>query len=318
MTLRVFLVEDHELVRQGVARVIDAQPDLEVVGEAESIARAVPRIAATQPDIAVLDVRLPDGSGIDLCRTVRSEHPDMPCLMLTAYDDDEATRSAVLAGASGYVLKDIRGNTLVEAIRKAATGATLFSPDLLQRVRASLVAEVGAGGLGGGGAGRGGVGTGRAAPGSPGASSGSGTGTGRGGAGTGRAAPGSSGTSSASGTGAGAGGLNTADTDRRSSTRQEHTGTEPNEHASSTSHQARPANEPGSGRSVWNDPDQLTPRERQILDLIVDGLTNRQIGERLHIAEKTVKNNVSVVLSKLHVERRTQAAVYRLRQGDGR
>lgn len=207
MTLRVFLVDDHELVRQGVARIVDAQPDLEVVGEAESIARALPRIAATRPDIAVLDVRLPDGSGIDLCRAVRSEHPDLPCLMLTAYDDDEATQSAVLAGASGYVLKDIRGNRLVDAIRKAASGAVLFPPEAAQRVRHAVVPTP-----------------------------------------------------------------------------------------------ATPA-------------DGLTPREQQILDLIVEGLTNRQIGEALHIAEKTVKNNVTVLLGKLHLERRTQAAVYGARRG---
>lgn len=205
MTLRVFLVDDHELVRQGVARIIDAQPDLEVVGEAESVARAVPRIAATKPDVAVLDVRLPDGSGIDLCRTVRSERPDLICLMLTAYDDDDATQAAVLAGASGYVLKDIRGNNLVEAIRCAAAGTVLFPPEAARRVRTAV---------------------------------------------------------------------------------------EPPRSA----------------------PDGLTPREQQILDLIVEGLTNRQIGDRLHIAEKTVKNNVTVLLGKLHLERRTQAAVYGARR----
>ncbi|WP_323749552.1 response regulator transcription factor [Curtobacterium sp. VKM Ac-1393] len=205
MTLRVFLVDDHELVRQGVARIIDAQPDLEVVGEAESIARAIPRIAATSPDVAVLDVRLPDGSGIDLCRTIRSERPELVCLMLTAFDDDDATRAAVLAGASGYVLKDIRGNNLVAAIRRAAGGAVLFPPETAERVRAAVT---------------------------------------------------------------------------------------PNR----------------------LDPDGLTLREQQILDLIVDGLTNRQIGDRLHIAEKTVKNNVTVLLGKLHLERRTQAAVYGARR----
>ncbi|MBF4609413.1 response regulator transcription factor [Curtobacterium sp. VKM Ac-1393] len=203
--MRVFLVDDHELVRQGVARIIDAQPDLEVVGEAESIARAIPRIAATSPDVAVLDVRLPDGSGIDLCRTIRSERPELVCLMLTAFDDDDATRAAVLAGASGYVLKDIRGNNLVAAIRRAAGGAVLFPPETAERVRAAVT---------------------------------------------------------------------------------------PNR----------------------LDPDGLTLREQQILDLIVDGLTNRQIGDRLHIAEKTVKNNVTVLLGKLHLERRTQAAVYGARR----
>ncbi|GAA3342869.1 response regulator transcription factor [Curtobacterium pusillum] len=203
MTLRVFLVDDHELVRQGVARVLDAQPDIEVVGEAESLARAVPRITATRPDVAVLDVRLPDGSGIDLCRTVRSARPELACLMLTAYDDDEAMRSAVLAGAIGYVLKDIRGNNLVDAVRRAATGSSLFPAEATRRIRSTIA----------------------------------------------------------------------------------------------------PVDDAG-----------LTLRETQILDLIVDGLTNRQIGERLHIAEKTVKNNVTVLLGKLHLERRTQAAVYGARR----
>ena len=119
---RVFLVDDHEIVRRGIADLVNAAPDLEVVGEAAGVAQALGRIAATLPDVAVLDVRLPDGSGVDLCRAIRSAHPDIQCIMLTAYDDDEASYSAVLAGAAGYVLKDIRGQNLIEGIRRVARG----------------------------------------------------------------------------------------------------------------------------------------------------------------------------------------------------
>ena len=206
--IRVFLVDDHEIVRRGIAELIDREDDLEVVGEAAAARGTLARIAATRPDVAVLDVKLPDGSGIDLCRAIRSAHPDLPCLMLTAYDDDEASQSAVLAGAAGYVLKDIRGQKLVEAIRTVAAGGSLISALVAQRVRAKLAAQ---------------------------------------------------------------------------------------EAASTTG--------PSSGP-------ELTLRERQVLDLISDGLTNRQIGERLGLAEKTVKNYVSELLAKLGMERRTQAAVY--------
>ncbi len=202
---RVFLVDDHEIVRRGIADIIDAERDLEVVGEAGSIAQAVGRIAATLPDIAVLDVRLPDGSGIDLCRTIRSAHPDIACLILTAYDDDEASYAAVLAGASGYVLKDIRGQKLIEGIRRVAAGESLIAKGMPERVVAALSAS-------------------------------------------------------------------NAPTD--------------------------------------TDDADLTLRERQVLELIAAGLTNRQIGERLELAEKTVKNYVSGLLAKLGMERRTQAAVY--------
>ena len=199
--ISVFLVDDHEVVRRGVAELINAAPDLEVVGEASTARQARGRIAATAPAVAVLDVRLPDGSGIDLCRDIRSEHPGIHCLMLTAYDDDEALRAAVLAGASGYVLKDIRGQGLVESIRKVAAGRSLIDPALSQRV------------------------------------------------------------------------------------------------VQSTQSESRPSLD-------------LSLRERQVLDLIAEGLTNRQIGDRLELAEKTVKNYVSGLLSKLGMERRTQAAVY--------
>lgn len=211
--IRVFLVDDHEIVRRGIAELIDAEPDIEVVGEAGTVAQARTRIAATLPDVAVLDVRLPDGNGIDLCRSVRSEQPSVRCLMLTAYADDEASYAAVLAGADGYVLKDIRGHHLVDGIRRVAAARSLLPRGTGDRVVQAL-------------------------------------------------------------------------SDRGS----------------------------GDGRAggAAGDPDapELTLRERQILSAIAEGLTNRQIGDRLGIAEKTVKNYVSGLFAKLGVERRTQAAVY--------
>lgn len=198
---RVFLVDDHEIVRRGVADLINAEADLEVVGEAATARQALGRIAATLPDVAVLDVRLPDGSGIDLCREIRSAHPHIRCLMLTAYDDDQASSTAVLAGASGYVLKDIRGQGLLDGIRQVAAGRSLIDRAVVQRVVESATAT------------------------------------------------------------------------------------------------QAPAVE-------------LSSRERQVLDLIAEGLTNRQIGQSLDLAEKTVKNYVSGLLAKLGMERRTQAAVY--------
>lgn len=200
---RVFVVDDHEIVRVGLTVLINAEADLEVVGEAATKRQAVARVAATRPDVVVLDVRLPDGSGIDACRDIRSRDPGIRCLMLTAFDDDEAGRASVLAGASGYVLKDIRGERLVEGIRRVARGESLLTPLLARRVVTSL-------------------------------------------------------------------GLDRGDPGVRA----------------------------------------LTTRERQVLDLISRGLTNRQIGEHLDLAEKTVKNYVSGVLNKLGMERRTQAAVF--------
>ena len=201
--IRVFLVDDHEIVRRGIADLLDAEADLEVVGEAGTAAQARARIAATQPDVVVLDVRLPDGSGIDVCREVRNSQPGIRCLILTAYDDDDALRAAVIAGASGYVLKDIRGSRLIESVRLAHAGKNLIDPAISQRVVSQLKSAASA------------------------------------------------------------------------------------------------------------DPllDGLSLRERQILALIADGLTNRQIGERLSLAEKTVKNYVSSLLSKLGLEHRTQAAI---------
>ncbi len=206
MSTRVFLVDDHEIVRRGIADIIDAERDLEVVGEASTAQQAIGRVAATLPDVVVLDVRLPDGSGIDVCRSILSAHPEMKCLMLTAYDDDRASYAAVLAGASGYVLKDVRGQKLVESIRAVAGGRTLITRAVSGKVFDALTAP---------------------APSSP-----------------------------------------------------------------------------------AQDAPELTLRERQVLQLIADGLTNRQIGEQLELAEKTVKNYVSGLLAKLGMERRTQAAVY--------
>lgn len=200
---RVFLLDDHEIVRRGVANLIDAEPDLEVVGEASTARSALGRVRATRPDVAVLDVRLPDGSGIDVCRDIRSSQPEVRCLILTAFDDDEASYAAVLAGAAGYVLKDIRGNGLIDSIRRVALGQSLVNPAAARRVMADAQTSQG---------------------------------------------------------------------DSRAAT--------------------------------------LTLRERQVLELISDGLTNRQIGETLDLAEKTVKNYVSGLLSKLGMERRTQAAIF--------
>ncbi|MBS1697730.1 MAG: response regulator transcription factor [Actinobacteria bacterium] len=205
----VFLVDDHEIVRQGIAGVIEAQPDLTVAGEAATVRDALPRIAATQPDVAVLDVRLPDGNGIDLCRQIRQDLPHVQCLILTAYDDDDAMFAAVVAGAAGYLLKSVRAAELVEAIRGVAAGRRLLHPsaerNAMQRMRDA------------------------------------------------------------------------------------------------------PGEDPRFG--------SLALRERQILALIADGLTNRQIGERLGLAEKTVKNYVSGLLSKLGLDHRTQAAVFEIERG---
>jgi len=206
--IRVFLVDDHEIVRRGVADLINAEPDLEVVGEASTVREAKGRVAATIPHVAVLDVQLPDGNGVDLCRDIRSRNPEVRCLMLTAYADDEASRTAVLAGASGYVLKDIRGQGLLESIRRVARGESLVTAATTRRVV---------------------------------------------------------------------------------------------EQATSTAKTAAV---------------DLSLREQQVLQLIAEGMTNRQIGERLELAEKTVKNYVSGLLAKLGMERRTQAAVYGATRSD--
>ncbi|MCP2338928.1 response regulator transcription factor [Actinomadura rupiterrae] len=200
----VFLVDDHEVVRRGVAALLAAEPDLEIVGEAGTAGSAIARIPAVRPDVAVLDVRLPDGDGITVCREVRSRMPGLACLMLTSFDDDQALMDAVMAGASGYVLKQIHGSDLVGAVRTVASGQSLLDPHSTARMLARI---------------------------------------------------------------------------RR--------------------------------RQGRRDPlAALTDQERQILDLIGEGLTNRQIGERMHLAEKTVKNYVSNLFGKLGMSRRTQAAAY--------
>ncbi|MBC7763408.1 response regulator transcription factor [Glaciihabitans sp. GrIS 2.15] len=132
--IRVFLVDDHEIVRRGIAELLGTEHDIEVIGEAGTAAQARSRIAATLPDVVLLDVRLPDGSGIDVCRDVRSHNPEVKCLILTGYDDEEALSAAVIAGASGYVLKDVRGSGLVESLRKVASGRSLLDPKLTRKV----------------------------------------------------------------------------------------------------------------------------------------------------------------------------------------
>jgi len=203
MTVRVFLLDDHEVVRRGLRDLLESA-GLEVVGEAGTAAQAIARIPALRPDVCVLDARLPDGSGIDVCREVRSIDPTIRALILTSYDDDEALFAAIMAGAAGYVLKQVGGDDLVEAIQHVAAGRSLLDPAVTTRVLERMR------------------------------------------------------------TGA-------AD--------------EPEELAS------------------------LTDQERRVLALIAEGLTNRQIGEQMFLAEKTVKNYVSSLLSKLGLERRTQAAV---------
>ncbi|MCU1602024.1 MAG: LuxR family transcriptional regulator [Frankiales bacterium] len=134
----VFLVDDHEVVRRGVRELLEAEPDLEVVGEASGVEEALARVPAARPDVAVLDVRLPDGDGVSLCRELRDLLPDLACLMLTSFADDEALLDAVLAGAAGYVLKDVRGNTLVESIRTVAAGGSLLDPRAASLILARL------------------------------------------------------------------------------------------------------------------------------------------------------------------------------------
>jgi DNA-binding NarL/FixJ family response regulator len=205
----VFLLDDHEIVRRGVKELLEAEGDLEVVGEAGTADEALSRIPPTRPDVAVLDVRLPDGDGVQVCREIRSAHPEIQCLMLTSFADDEALFQAIVAGASGYVLKQIKGADVVEAVRAVGKGRSLLDPSLTARVLERL-----------------------------------------------------------------------------------RSGSEEDELLA-----------------------RLSPQERNILRLIADGLTNRQIAEEVHLAEKTVKNYVSNLLSKLGMERRTQAAVYAARLG---
>ena len=210
--IRVFLLDDHEIVRRGLRDLLSTEDDIEVVGECGTVADAVETIVATRPHVAVLDIQLGDGSGIEVCRDLRSAHPEIASLMLTSFADDEAMLESTLAGAAGYVLKQVRGNALVENIRAAASGHSLLDPDLVERAKNRLRVTRGA-------------------------------------------------------------------DDRLRS---------------------------------------LTGQERKVLDLLADGLTNRQIAERLHLAEKTVKNYVSNVLMKLDMRGRTEAAVYAARHRSAR
>lgn len=204
MTIRIFVLDDHELVRTGLQTLLECQEDMEVVGQAATAQQGLEQIAALQPDVAILDVRLPDGSGIEVCREIRSTYPQIACLMLTSYADDEALFSAIMAGAAGYVLKEIGGSDLLGDIRRVSQGASLIdatlSKDIFDRLRKTQKTEA-----------------------------------------------------------------------RLSS---------------------------------------LSAQERRVLDLIAQGRSNRQIAEEIFLAEKTVKNYVSSLLSKLGMQRRTEAGVY--------
>lgn len=202
--VKVFLVDDHEVVRRGLVDLLGADPELDVVGEAGSVAEAMARVPAARPDVAVLDVRLPDGNGIELCRDLLSRMPDLRCLILTSYASDEAMLDAILAGASGYVVKDIKGMELARAVKDVGAGRSLLD----NRAAAALMAKL-----------------------------------------------------------------------RGAAEKQD----------------------PLSG---------LTDQERTLLGLLSEGLTNKQIADRMFLAEKTVKNYVSRLLAKLGMERRTQAAVF--------
>jgi DNA-binding NarL/FixJ family response regulator len=202
--IRVFLLDDHEIVRRGVRDMLEAEPDITVIGEAGTAESALARIPALRPDVAVLDVRLPDGNGVTVCREIRSRLPETACLMLTSFGDDEALFDAIMAGAAGYVLKQIRGTDLVGAVRTVASGQSMLDPEAASKVLARM-----------------------------------------------------------------------------------------------------------RDQAIKKDPlAGLTPQERKILELIGEGLTNRQIGERMYLAEKTVKNYISALFAKLGMERRTQAAAY--------
>jgi two-component system, NarL family, response regulator DevR len=207
VTIRVFLLDDHEVVRRGVRELLESHSDdVEVVGEAGTAEQALGRIPAVRPDVAVLDVRLPDGDGVEVCREIRSRHPEVHCLMLTSFSDDEALFDSIMAGASGYLLKQVRGADLVDSVRRVAAGQSLLDPSVTARVLDRL---------------------------------------------------------------------------RRG-----------------------PDEELGV---------HLSDQEHRILDLLAEGLTNRQIGERLCLAEKTIKNYVSNLLTKLGMHRRTEAAVFAVR-----
>jgi two-component system response regulator DevR len=202
--IRVYLLDDHEVVRRGIRELLETEPDIAVVGESGLADEALHRIPALRPDVAVLDARLPDGSGIDVCREVRSVDPEIKALILTSYDDDEALFSAIMAGASGYVLKQVRGNVLVDMIRRVAAGESTLDPTVTARVLERV----------------------------------------------------------------------------------------------------------RTGPPVHKELEALTEQEQRILQLIGQGLTNRQIAQDMYLAEKTVKNYVSSMLAKLGLTSRTQAAIF--------
>ena len=208
----MFLLDDHEVVRRGVRALLESEGDIKVIGESSSAAEATARIPALRPQVALLDGRLPDGSGIEVCRQVRSVDPGIAALILTSYDDDDALFAAIMAGAAGYVLKQVHGGDLVAAVRRVAAGQSMLDPAVTDRVLARL--------------------------------------------------------------------------------------------------RSGPHKDPLTKH--------LSPKEEQILDLVGEGLTNRQIAERLVLAEKTVKNYVSTLLGKLGVESRTQAAVLAARRNQAR
>lgn len=211
MPIRVFLLDDHEIVRRGLRELLEAEDDLVIVGEAGTAEEALGRIPATSPHVAVLDVRLPDGDGVEVCRDIRSKHPEIACIMLTSFSDDEAVYAAIMAGAAGYLLKQVKGTDLVAGIRTVGQGGSLLDPAVTARVLDRLRHQ--------------------------------------------------------------------DDDDELSA---------------------------------------LTEQERKILGHIAEGLTNRQIGERMYLAEKTVKNYVSNMLTKLGMSRRTEAAVYAARLSERR
>ncbi|WP_323181021.1 response regulator transcription factor [Streptomyces sp. NBC_01142] len=214
--ITVFLLDDLEIARRGVRELLSAEDGIEVVGESGTAADALVRIPATRPDVAVLDVRLPDGSGVQVCREIRSRNENIKCLMLTSFADDEALFDAIMAGASGYALKAIRGSELLTAVRDVAAGRSLLDPAAVARVRERLRLR---------------------------------------------------------------GGSNSRSDDRLDD-------------------------------RLDDKPSDLTEQERRILDLIGEGLTDRAIGERLHLAERTIKNCVSGLLCKLGREQRSEAAAY--------
>jgi two-component system, NarL family, response regulator DevR len=217
VAIRVFLLDDHEVVRRGIRELLFVEPDLTVVGEASTGEEAFEKVGQTKPDVAVLDVRLGNGDddrgGIEACREIRSAYPDVSCIMLTSFADDDALFASIMAGAAGYVLKQIRGTDLVDGIRRVAAGESLLDPSVTARVLDRL------------------------------------------------------------------------------------------------------RNPPSDEPSLI---DQLTPQERRILDLIAEGKTNRQIGEAMYLAEKTIKNYVSNMLTKLGMSRRTEAAAYAARLAERR